>query len=139
MFNINTAVSDTVPVLVTVRGQKFTLLCRRPTAQQRIDDDGTAIELRMKSGPEFAAAFRRRFYSRLECVTGWSEVQDSANEPVPFTREKLLTLLNRFPELLEQLTDSFHRLFDANESAVGEPEGKPGESPPDGPEQQVRS
>lgn len=86
------------------------VLIHKPSYEQQIQDTGFlyAIIYRNKEAPELAA---RQWENRLQVVTAWQGVEGEDGNPVPFSQEKLRTLLGVYPAMLQDLTTEIQKAY----------------------------
>lgn len=127
-------VFDDSPVKVIVEivlaAGSFELTLTPPSLEARTVDDAQSYEHYISEGQRSTEAFKARFFSRLAAVTGWKGVNDSREEPLEFSQERLRALLGRHPAIIDQLGPHLAKLYLPDEAAVGESVASPGDSQP---------
>lgn len=119
MFVFDQTEPTPVHAPIEIGESQFALLLNPPTIEQRVTDDCLMIEV---SATGKANAIRAKTFNRLDCVSGWSDVNDLAGAAIPFTREAFLKLLGKCPAILDQLASPLNELFSgvASESVPNE-------------------
>ena len=103
---------------------EFVLLTKRPTYQERLEDDNRGMLVFTEK--DAAKSLAQQTLQRLRCCcVGWSGVQNEAGESVPFSLEALATVLTEWPAVLKRVGEILDGLFRVRPDTVGESVSKP--------------
>lgn len=104
--------SPTQPELKTVTladGQTFTVSVVRPTYAQRFNDEGREL---MAFGNHSQDAWLNYRLGRIrDSIVDWNDMTNEAGQPVPFTIQRLLALMDAAPEIANQLVEITREAF----------------------------
>lgn len=111
--------TDPLPIAIGCRAGQFTLLCRRPSYGERLEDEGLAIHV--YGGQEPGRWYARQTQRRIEaCVIDWNGVFDGQGSHVPYESSTLVALLTANPDAAGQVALALARLYSETPTALGE-------------------
>lgn len=114
---------------VTTPAGDCTLLYRQPDIME-LDQDQWRGALSLQAVDQGAAQSSREAYRRL-VIIGWEGVDDPHGNPIPFTHERLLSLMLHLPTVEAAVIRLTRDLFHL-ETIKGEPLPPPGNGVPGG-------
>lgn len=106
------AASPTKPETKSVTladGQTFTVSVVRPNFAQRFNDEGREL---MAFGNHGRDAWLNYRLGRInDSIVDWNDVTNEAGQPVPFTTQRLMALMDAAPEVASQLVEIANEAF----------------------------
>lgn len=102
---------STEPHVVTMAdGQTFRVIVTEATYQMRFNDEGR--ELAAFGGGGGPDAWMNYRLGRIrDAVIDWLDVTNDKQQPVPFTTDRLLALMDVAPEIIPQLVEISNKVF----------------------------
>lgn len=118
------AAQEPKPETITLAdGQTFKVLVTRPNYAQRFEDEGR--QLRAYAGqPDAWAEYK---LGRIRsCVVDWTDMTNEKEQPIPYTYQRLLGLMDVAPEVASQLdgiaAECFRPLAQPKQNSAAPPE-----------------
>ena len=114
-----------VPITVKGANGEFTLSLLPPSLEERVSDDGLAIERYQAKGADRTRAFTDRFMRRLGRVVDWSGITKPDGTAVPFSQASLIRMLSLNPDVVDQVDDAVAALYVVKRVQPGESQSGP--------------
>lgn len=105
-------------------GGPFVLQLKRPTYQDRLEDDNLGM-LAFGEADEARGLAKKQIRRIERCCVGWLQVEDAAGEPVPFSIDAFARVLSAWPEVAGQVDAILRELYAVKVAPLGESSSRP--------------